>query len=547
MLVNEYISSLSGLSIKMMNDAIETICGIVNFFDDDVCPEFATHVESNRIEYGDWQTNAILASSVTDKIRKNYSPQVIIEPTCGKGNFIVAAVETFDTIQEVYGIDINRNYIEELKRNILQKYLDKKWVKPIKFHLLHANAFTFNWRKIVEHVGDRKVLILGNPPWVTNSEIGKKGGENLPQKQNIMLIKGISAITGKSNFDIAESICSTLFSNFAVMNNECLFALLLKNSTIKKICCSQAKQEIPISCLSQYEIDAQREFDVSVSASLFMCSAGGGAEKQCDVYNFYDERYIKSYGWYNNKFIADINQYESVAFIDGKCEFEWRSGVKHDCANVLELYHNGGDYYNKLGEKIDVEEEYIYPLLKSSDVFSGDEKANTNRYIIITQHKLNEDTEYLKKTAPKTYAYLCRHSAYFISRKSKIYQGRPQFSMFGIGDYTFMPYKIIIAGLYKNPIFRLYTSNQGKCFIPDDTCYYLSFENLYLAQNVLSILNSGAVSDFIKAISFFDSKRPITKDILMRINLVAAAKKCNEKNHLTLLNTHIKEPELLLL
>jgi len=543
MSVDEYISSLSGLSTEMKNDAIEKFCGIVNYFTEEVFPQFSTPYDDKRVEYGDWQTNDVLAGLVTAKIKKMYSPQVVIEPTCGKGSFIVAAVEAFDSIQEVYGVDVNRNYIEELKRNILQKYLDKEWIKPIKFNLIQADFFNFNWGDIAEYIGERKILVVGNPPWVTNASIGKNGGDNLPQKQNIMQIKGISAMTGKGNFDIAESICYTIFNNFAVENTECLFAFLLKNATIKNICYAQARFAYPIKNLSQYEIDAQKEFGVSVAASLFICSTGYVGNR-CDVYDLYSEQYVKTYGWYNYKFISDINLYEKINAIDGKCELEWRSGVKHDCASIMELYKEGNSYYNKLNEKVDIEESSIYPLLKSSDVNSGE---YSNKYVIITQHNLNEETEHLQYAAPKTYAYLCRHNAYFNRRKSRIYKGRPEFCMFGVGDYTFMPYKIVIAGLYKNPVFRLLTSKDGKCFIPDDTCYYLSFDNLQFAQNVLSVLNSDAVSDFIKAICFLDSKRPITKEILMRINLTEASKISNEVNSSHQINSYITEPELLFL
>ena len=41
-----------------------------------------------RDEYGDWQTNYPLALSVCQMLKnKGINPQVIIEPTCGFGNF----------------------------------------------------------------------------------------------------------------------------------------------------------------------------------------------------------------------------------------------------------------------------------------------------------------------------------------------------------------------------------------------------------------------------------------------------------------------------
>ena len=44
---------------------------------------------NNRIEYGDWQTSLELAFEVCKLLKEiGVNPKVIVEPTCGKGNFI---------------------------------------------------------------------------------------------------------------------------------------------------------------------------------------------------------------------------------------------------------------------------------------------------------------------------------------------------------------------------------------------------------------------------------------------------------------------------
>lgn len=58
----------------------------------------------------------------------------------------------------------------------------------------------------------------------------------------------------------------------------------------------------------------------------------------------------------------------------------------------------------------------------------------------------------------------------------------------------------------------------------DDTCYFIGFDTLDIAEYVWELLNTDTVSDFLKNISFKDSKRMITKDILMRIDLKKLAK-----------------------
>ena len=63
--------------------------------------------EPDRTEYGDFQTNNDLANKVAKHLAKrDISPEIIIEPTCGKGNFIIASLSNFKAIKKVFGIEI---------------------------------------------------------------------------------------------------------------------------------------------------------------------------------------------------------------------------------------------------------------------------------------------------------------------------------------------------------------------------------------------------------------------------------------------------------
>lgn len=542
MKVEDYIQSLRHLPIDEINSQIEQVCGIADFFteigDIDMC---LSTERTNKDEYGDWQTNSQLANKIALQISKDYSPQVLLEPTCGRGNFILAALDTFTSLEEIYAIEIYKPYLQILKQEILQRYLDGTYSKKICFHLLHCSVFEVDWKEIRQQIGNKNLLVLGNPPWVTNSDLSKIDSKNLPHKSNFKQVSGLSAMTGKGNFDIAEYICYDLFRQFANGQNQ--FALLLKNSVIKQICHSQQKMRLPIAQLRQYKIDAKKEFGASVDASLFTCKAGD-SEDTCEVYNFYTGNYERRFGWTNQKFVSNMETYARTASIDGISPFQWWSGIKHDCQPVVELTKRKDGYYNKLGELVNIEEDCIYPYAKSSDI-QGYVTADHDRYVIITQHKVSDNTEQLQYTAPRTYNYLMQHRQYFDKRKSSIYKNRSPFCMFGIGDYTFKPYKVVVSSLYKNSHFTLLTPINGKCVIPDDTCYQLGFDNEQDAQMVLSVLSSLLVKEFLDSISFSDSKRMITKDLLMRINLIKAEREVEmSSNYFSNLSTIIAEPLL---
>ena len=475
-------------------------------------------------EYGDWQTNLPLAISVCKQIKKQgIRPQVIVEPTCGQGNFIIAALLTFDSIEDVYGIEIYKPYLDALNEK-LQKF--GKSLDNINVHLYHENIFDFDFRQITENVNGRVVLAVGNPPWVTNSKLSEIGSDNLPIKTNFKKVKGLEAITGKANFDIAEYISIQLIEKFSAEN--VYFAFLLKNSVIKNLVYEQKAGKASLSNISQYNIDAQKEFDVSVSAALLSMRLFGGHERSCQVFDFYTKSLLYNFGWVKDKFVADVDNYVKTLSIDGISPFTWRSGLKHDCSKVMELSKNNGKFVNGLGEVVDIENEVIYPLIKSSDV-KGEFLMQNRKYVIVTQHSTNEDTKLMKDKYPKAYQYLVAHAEYLDNRKSSIYKDRPRFCMFGIGDYTFKKYKVIISGLYKQTNFSMVSEIDGKNAVCDDTCYMLGFDDYDVARLILQILNSQPVQDFINSICFYDAKRAINKDMLMRINLLPALKLLDPK------------------
>jgi hypothetical protein len=206
---------------------------------------------------------------------------------------------------------------------------------------------------------------------------------------------------------------------------------------------------------------------------------------------------------------------KEFGIIDGISCFEWRQGVKHDCSKIMELKKSNVGYINKKNEIVDIEDTLVYPLIKSSSIKSNI-LNNSERYVIVTQRKIKEDTSYIEKLVPKTWQYLKDNQECLDNRKSVIYKNCPEFSMFGVGDYSFSKYKVGVSGFYKNPIFALLNSQEP--MMMDDTCYFISFENYDDAYMAMLILNSDLVQEFIKSISFLDSKRPFTKKILQRIN-----------------------------
>lgn len=471
-------------------------------------------------EWGDFQTPPAMAAQVCRHLVKTgISPRLVVEPTYGTGNFILAALHSFPKTELVYGVEIQGKYEWHLKMVLLTQAL--RGHRPAAEIELHQDdIFSHHFPDRILKAQD--VLIIGNPPWVTSAELGAINAENLPIKRNVKGLDGLDALTGKSNFDIGEFILLRMLELFSGQRGT--LAVLCKNSVIKNIVEALPRRRFNISNIRAYGIDAKREFGASVDASLLVLDMGGSRPTfSCRVATLSQpHQTLRVFGWTGNKFVSEVKGYEHVSHLDGKSPFVWRQGLKHDCSKVMELKAIEGTLVNGYGEEVEIENEWVYRLLKSSDLRAFEIKQ-ARKKVIVTQRRLGEDTANLQNRAPKLWHYLVRHSQYLDGRKSSIYRGRPRFSIFGIGDYSFKPYKVAISGLYKQSRFSLVLPIDDRPVMLDDTCYFLGFDTYLDALFTASVLNSRAVQKLLQTIVFADAKRPYTKKVLMRIDLTQAA------------------------
>ncbi len=528
--LNENLKNIS--TFEMANQKMFDSFGIKTFFNNNeeletikeaISDNHTIKEEPDRAEYGDFQTNIILANKITlHLLSKNISPEIVIEPTCGKGNFIIATLRNFKNIKNIIGVEIYEPYVWETKFNIMDFFIANPYSNKPEISIIHCNVFDFDFKQIAKQYSTKDILVIGNPPWVTNSKLGSLNSSNLPKKTNFKNHSGLDAMTGKGNFDIAEFITMTMIETFQNMNGHLL--LLVKNSVIKNILFDQNKNHYKIASIEKQCIDSKKEFNVSVGASLFYCQLNSTPAFECKEFNFYDNKdsYLK-FGWVADKFVSNIDTYIHTKEIDNECPFVWRQGLKHDCSAVMELEKVNGHYLNGLNEEIKLEDGLIYGILKSSDL-KNTVISQTRKFTIVTQKKVGQETNYIKNQYPKTYQYLTQHKENFDARKSSIYNSKPLFSIFGIGDYSFKPFKVAISGFYKTFHFTLILPQDNKPVMLDDTCYFIGFDKIEYAVYSLILLNSDKTMQFLQSVTFADAKRTFTKDVLMRIDLLELAR-----------------------
>ena len=460
-----------------------------------------------QIEYGDWQTPDTLALTVCERLASmGINPDVVIEPTCGVGAFVLAAAESFPKAK-VIGFEENGSYLDALRAKAPFAPVSKR------IELSQADFFATNWPSVVNSKPG-KLLVVGNFPWVTSATQGSIGGENLPKKSNFQNFNGLDAITGKANFDISEWMLIEVLGWFRRREGD--LAMLVKTAVARKILSYAEKHGVGVKYACLIEIDAKAHFNASVDACLLVMRFTADHSLESHDYSvfsgFSDERGHRV-GHRFGITVGDLEAFEKSKHLLGDSPQKWRSGIKHNLSSVMELTQTSEGYLNGLGETVELENALLYPLMKGSDI-GNNKKSWRNKFVIVTQKSVGDSTDSIAVMAPKTFAYLEDHSSALDSRGSTIYKKNPRFSIFGIGDYAFRPWKIAICSMYKKLNFRMVGPLDGKPVMFDDTVYFVSFDTEVEAMNVLGDLNSSLGTSFLSSLIFWDEKRPIKTSIL---------------------------------
>ncbi|MGE3819593.1 MAG: class I SAM-dependent methyltransferase [Isosphaeraceae bacterium] len=464
-------------------------------------------------DLGDFQTPPELVSAVLDRLGVVGSRwSRVLEPTCGRGHFLRGLLGLSDPPREVRGVEIQAGHHAEASALNADSN---------RFGVTLGNLFELDLDKEPAWTGDGPLLVVGNPPWVTSSALGVLGSGNHPRKRNALGLRGIDAMTGASNFDLAEAVWIKLLTELSTWSPT--IALLGKVSVAGRVLEHSARFGLAVASAWLARIDARAWFGASVEAGLFCMtlSPPGTSPRLPESVPIYPDLTTRSpsgsLGFARGRLVADLDTYQHASHADGRNPIPWRQGVKHDAAAVMELVADSeGRWRNGLGEVVDVEPEFVHPLCKGADLARPSTVA---RAVLVTQNRPGEDTRRLERTAPKFWAYLQDHSNAFERRKSSIYRDAPPFAMFGIGPYSFSPYKVAVSGLHRSPVFRALGPVGGRPTLLDDTCYLLPFPTVEGCALATVLLNGPTSLGLLRSLAFPGSKRPVTKSSLQRIDL----------------------------
>ena len=149
------------------------------------------------------------------------------------------------------------------------------------------------------------------------------------------------------------------------------------------------------------EFDSTRVFGINASACVLVIQLSENviSSDVCNVYDFEKPDTVKSqFGYTNGHFYSDLDI--DAENFDGQCCFEWRQGVKHDCSKIMELTMRNGTLENGQRKIVQIEDDIVYPLIKSS-MFKAPVIHSFSKYVIVTQKKLVKKPDILNMNCRK--------------------------------------------------------------------------------------------------------------------------------------------------
>ncbi len=467
------------------------------------------------VEFGDFQTPPDLARRVCAVVaRSGFRPASIVEPSCGRGAFLQAALKAFPDARRFLGADRNPGHVQAART--LLAHADGNG----RIQIIQSDFFDADWTTLTAGL-PKPLLIVGNPPWVTNAALGALGSTNLPKKANQDGLRGIAALTGKSNFDISEWMLRENLAWLAAASGT--LAVLCKTTVARRVLSHAWSNKLPIASAAMYRIDAKLHFGAAVDACLLIVRCGpGAASMDCRDYPTLEAATPgTSFGLRDGTLIADIRRYEQWHDLLGRGLSGWRSGIKHDCSKVFELDQHKTGYENGLGTKVQIEADVVFPLLKSSDIAA---RKRPRKWMLVPHKTMIASPEKLRRQAPKAWRYLVANAPLVEKRRSTIYRNRPRFSIFGVGEYSFSRWKVAISGLYKKLDFVEVPPFQNRPVVFDDTCYFFACNSAQECRTLQRLVASRPAQEFWSAFVFWDAKRPITAQILNLLDFAAVAR-----------------------
>ena len=220
---------------------------------------------------------------------------------------------------------------------------------------------------------------------------------------------------------------------------------------------------------------------------------------------------------------TEIKTWVALFEADVKSPYKARKGITTDLNGVyfVEVDHLAGDQKfvsisndPRNGRRRDVvkktsivESDDVFPLLRGRDVRRFSARPQPGQCVIVPQRGMFGD-ESLPISRPKTFKFLSEFQKILEQRSSykRFQKGKPFWSIWSTGEYTFAPYKVVWKEMSGSGFVAAYVGGSEfgdttKTVIPDHKVYYVPLDSEDEAAYLAAFLNSRIAAHAINAYS----------------------------------------------
>jgi type I restriction-modification system DNA methylase subunit len=461
-----------------------------------------------------------------------------------------------DCLESNYPLDdFNKLFIEKVnlsKQDMM--IINNFYTKIQELHLQDKNRI---WVKIIQNSFAPLLhtdfdFVVGNPPWVKWEFLSKEYKTKLNslylEIYKIFSHKGMKASMGYAHDDISVMFMYVAIDKYLKKGGKLGFVMkqtLYKSvagSEFRKFTIEKKDASIPLKVLKVEDMLELKPFRSSAQAETSTITLEKGKETVYPVpYNVWkpigvfpnettpldevlknvvienkiaypdnpkdktDVWFVINKGIIRKKFKQNENYYQSRhGLVNDLNGVYFVNILKKEAENLLII--NGTNRAKKKIKEVKniIEPTYVFPFLKPKNVKKW--KIKGYSYALLPQKKYGEKNESeLRIKAPLTYKYFYQFKDDLLGRSSKWLkqEGFPFYSTFGIGDYSFKPYKVVWCCMTYSPNFAVVSSVNDsfvgeKQVMPDNTIGYFSFDNENEAHFVCAIMNSKIASELLE-------------------------------------------------
>jgi SAM-dependent methyltransferase len=483
-----------------------------------------------RRHLGEYYTPRGVAELAIDELDPD-AAETVLDPGCGSGAFLSVCVErkrraladeapaaAVDAITDtVFGIDLNPVAVRGAKLSYLGALLPllgEGDVDKIELPVFLTDALGLT-RDDTLSLGGRPIdltvdHLVGNPPWLTwgalSESVRDAWRETYVERLGLLQQSGVEARLGHANDDVSVPFVWACIHRYLAPDGDAAFVLKrgLTKGPAGRLFRAGRVGDRPVAVRHVHDFTDLRPFggDVDVGAAVYTLNTGTDTSFPVPVTAWTSRGGSPDYATVDAlRAATDREATEFVPVSDdpasswvradaedralGECSHRIRHGLKDDAKEVFSVDRERLD---------DLEPDHVYPYLRSKHIVKYGLFGHDLHLVPLSS--ANEDnTAELRRETPATYDYLEANRAALEARSSSWLESGTFYNLFGLGTYTWSPYKVVWCRLGYKPHFAVVSTVEDddigeKPVVPGDHCMFIPTDDEYEAHFLCALLNS---------------------------------------------------------